>query len=144
MSTAQPGGDGLVEGPLQRRPDRLSSLNLARDSLTSRCLGPRRGRMNGRLIWVSCSEDSSILPSRPPPASVGGHSCRGQVHALGVLERLDQPVDDPLVQSSRELELPAVDFTSNTPSPISSSETSKVPPPRSTPGRLVAPSLSSP
>ena len=40
----------------------VSSLNLARVSFTSRCLGPSEvAVMKGRLIWVSCTEDSSIL-----------------------------------------------------------------------------------
>ena len=39
-----------------------SSLSLARVSRTSRCFGPEASAvMNGRLICVSCAEESSIL-----------------------------------------------------------------------------------
>jgi len=61
-------------------------------------LGPSEvAVMKGRLIWVSCNEESSILAFSPPPAVAGWPSCRWTGRRLGVLERLDQPVDDPLV-----------------------------------------------
>ena len=68
----------------------MSSLNLARVSLTSRCLGPSDvAVMNGRLIWVSCTEDSSILAFSAASfrRCMAILSCR-QVDALGVLELL--------------------------------------------------------
>jgi hypothetical protein len=62
--TLEPGVlDGLLERARQASTrSAVSSLNLARVSLTSRCLGPSEvAVMKGRLIWVSCTEDSSIL-----------------------------------------------------------------------------------
>ena len=63
--------------------------------------------------------------------TLGGHPVGGQVDAVGRLELLDEVVDGLLVQSSPRWVSPCVDLTSKTPSPISSTETSKVPPPRS-------------
>jgi hypothetical protein len=61
-----------------------------------------------------------------------GHVVLAEVDAVVALEPLDQPVDDRWSQSSPpRLVSPWVDLTSNTPSPISSTDTSKVPPPRS-------------
>ena len=40
----------------------MSSWNLARVSFSSRCFGPSEvAVMNGRLIWVDWTDDSSIL-----------------------------------------------------------------------------------
>ena len=51
------------KGPLHASTrSEVSSLNLARVSFRSRCFGPSEvAVMNGRLIWVSWTEDSSIL-----------------------------------------------------------------------------------
>jgi hypothetical protein len=55
-----------------------------------------------------------------------------QIDALLLLELVGQVVDDRMSKSSPPRNVsPLVDFTSNTPSPISRMETSKVPPPRS-------------
>ena len=77
----------------------VSSLNLARVSLRSRCLGPSDvAVMKGRLIWVSCTEDSSILAF----SAASFRRCMAilslrQVDALGVLELGHQPLDDLVV-----------------------------------------------
>ena len=103
--------------------------------------------MKGRLIWVSCSEDSSIL-------AFSAASCRRWVAILSA-DRSTPSVSLNVLTSQSMIrwsqssppswELPAVDLTSKTPSPISSRETSKVPPPRSKTSTVwSAPSLSSP
>ena len=67
------------KGPLQASTrSAVSSLNLARVSLTSRCFGPSEvAVMNGRLIWVSWREDSSIF-------AFSAASCRRWVAILSV------------------------------------------------------------
>ena len=87
-------------GPLQRSSrSAVSSWNLARVSVSSRCSGPSAvAVMKGRLICVCCTCDSSIL-------AFSAASLRRCTAILSVdrstpcacLERLDQPVDDPLV-----------------------------------------------
>ena len=137
------------KGPLHESTrSAVSSLKLARVSLTSRCLGPSDvAVMNGRLIWVSWRDDSSIL-------AFSAASCRRWVAILS-LDRSTPSVSLNVFTSQSMIrwsqssppsfELPAVDLTSNTPSPISRTDTSKVPPPRSKTSTVCsAPSLSSP
>ena len=106
----------------------------ARVSFRSRCLGPSEvAVMNGRLIWVSWTEESSIL-------AFSAASLR-RCMAILSLERSTPSVSlNVLTSQSMTLSsqsspprwvLPEVDLTSKTPSPISRTDTSKVPPPRS-------------
>ena len=77
----------------------MSSWNFARVSCSSRCSGPSAvAVMNGRLIWVCCTWDSSILAFSA--ASLRRWTAMlslRQVDAVLALELLDQPVDDLLV-----------------------------------------------
>src|SRR4051812_44818274 len=125
-----------------------SSSSFARVSCRSRGFGPSCvAVMNGRLICVVIVDDSSIFAF-----SAASYSrCR----AIGSIER-STPwsfLNSPTIQSTTTLSKlspprwlsPFVDFTSKTPSPSSSTDTSNVPPPRSK-TRIVwsAPSLSRP
>jgi hypothetical protein len=61
-----------------------------------------------------------------------GHGVLREVDALVAAELRGEPVDDGLVEVvAAEVVVPAVDLTSKTPSAISSTDTSNVPPPRS-------------
>ena len=75
------------------------SWNLARLSDSSRCSGPSAvAVMNGRLIWVCWTWLSSILAfSAASLRRWAAMRSLRQVDAVGGLELLDQPVDDPLV-----------------------------------------------
>ena len=77
----------------------VSSWNLDRVNLTSRCLGPSLvAVMKGRLIvgLLHGGElDLGLLSRFLQPLQ--RHLVVGEVDALGVLERLHQPVDHPLV-----------------------------------------------
>ena len=137
------------KGPLHRSTrSAVSSLNWARVSFTSRCLGPSDvAVMNGRLIWVSWTEDSSILAFsaaswRRWVAILSADRSTPSV-SLNVLT--SQSMTFWSQSSPPSCESPEVDLTSNTPSPMSRTDTSKVPPPRSK-TRTVwsAPSLSRP
>src|SRR5487761_2303052 len=112
----------------------VSSLNLARLILMSRCLGPSAvAVMKGRFTWVSWTEESSIFafsaasfrrwtailsfPRSTPSVSL-------KVFPSHCITASSQSSPPRWVS-------PWVDFTSKTPSAISSTDTSKVPPPRS-------------
>ena len=112
----------------------MSSFSFALVSFISRCLGPLASAvMNGRLICVSWVVESSIFAF----SAASYRRCReflsadrsipwsflysATIHSTIALSQLSPP---------RWLS-PAVDFTSKTPSPISSTDTSNVPPPRS-------------
>ena len=89
--------------------------------------------MNGRLISVSLVEESSIFAFSAPSF----------IRCIAILSvEISIPVEDLNFSTSQSitfssqssppnLESPAVDFTSKTPSDISKTETSKVPPPKS-------------
>ena len=89
--------------------------------------------MNGRLICVSCTVDSSILAF----SAASFRRCR----AILSWDRstpsvfLNSVTSHSMTLSSQSsppsFVFPEVDFTSKTPSPMSSTETSNVPPPRS-------------
>ena len=125
----------------------MSSFSFARLSFISRCFGPLWSAvMNGRLIWVSWVVESSIFAfsaasysrwreflsaDRSIPWS---RLYSATIHSTIALSQLSPP---------RWLS-PAVALTSNTPSPISSTETSNVPPPRSKTRIVWSDSLSRP
>ena len=77
----------------------MSSWNFARLSVRSRWSGPSLvAVMNGRLIVVSCSEESSIFAfSAASLRRCDGHLVGREVDAVRVLELGDHPVDDALV-----------------------------------------------
>ncbi len=126
----------------------MISSSFARVSCRSRCFGPSCVAVtNGRLICVVIVDDSSIFAfsaasyrrwsamrscARSMPWSFLNSAT---IQSTTALSKLSPP---------RWLS-PAVDFTSKTPSPSSSTDTSNVPPPRSK-TRMVwsAPSLSRP
>ena len=103
-------------------------------SFSSKCWGPASlAVINGKFISVSLVEDNSIFAFSAPSWTLW--------MAILSFER-SIPVDDlnfSINQSMTlwsqssppNLESPEVDFTSNTPSEISNTETSNVPPPRS-------------
>ena len=120
-------------GPLQASTrSAVISLNLARVSLRSRCLGPSEvAVMKGRLIWVSCTDDSSILAF----SAASFRRCRAILSADRSTPSvfLNSVTSQSMMRWSQSSPprwvLPEVDFTSKTPSPISRIDTSKVPPP---------------
>ena len=137
-----------LTGPTTRSSrSEVSSASFARVRRVSRCFGPEASAvMNGRLICVSCVVESSIL-------AFSAASYR-RWRAIGSADR-SMPWDlrnSATSQSTIALSKlspprwlsPAVDLTSNTPSPISSTDTSKVPPPRSNTRIVWSDSLSSP
>ncbi len=108
--------------------------NSARESFSSRCSGPDSVRLRyGRWIVVSAALDSSIL-------AFSACSCSRCMAILSPVRSVPYLFLNCFTshstirwsQSSPPRWLsPLVAFTSKTPSPISSSDTSKVPPPRS-------------
>ena len=148
------GDPGVGDGPLEGAP---ASVEEGRGQFLE--LGPAQrvvevqrtlvgGRHEGQVDlgrWGLGQLDLGLLGRLLE--TLHGHRVRRQVHAVVAPERRHQPVDHgPRPQSSPpSLVSPAVDFTSKTPSPSSSTDTSKVPPPRSK-TRMVwsAASLSSP
>jgi hypothetical protein len=117
---------------LTRSSTRLSSL--ARRQLQVRCFGTGLvGGDEGQVDLGLVEDDSSIL------AFLGSfleplqrQLVVAQVDALVLLELVGEIVDERMSKSSPPRKVsPLVDFTSNTPSPISRIETSNVPPPRS-------------
>ena len=126
----------------------VSSLNFARVSLRSRCLGPSAvAVMNGRLIWVSWTVDSSILAFSAASLSrwVAILSAARSTPSVFLNSVTSQAITLSSQSSPPSWVSPAVDFTSKTPSAISRTETSKVPPPRSNTRTVCsAPSLSRP
>ena len=112
----------------------MSSWNFERLSESSRCSGPSAvAVMNGRLIDVSWSDDSSIFAFsaasfRRWPAIL---SAARSTPCAFLNSATIQSMTRWSQSSPPRCVLPAVDFTSNTPSPSSSTDTSNVPPPRS-------------
>ena len=110
-------------GPLQASTrSAVSSLNLARVSFRSRCLGPSEvAVMKGRLIWVSCTDDSSIFAF----SAASFRRCRAILSAdrstpsVFLNSVTSQSMTRWSQSSPPRWVLPEVDFTSNTPSPIS-------------------------
>ena len=112
----------------------VSSSNLARVSVRSRCLGPFSSAvMNGRLMAELIVVESSILAF-----SAASYSrCSAILSTLRSMPWLC--LNSATIQSTTALSKlspprcvsPLVERTSNTPSPRSRMETSKVPPPRS-------------
>ncbi len=126
----------------------MSSWNLARVSCSSRCLGPSAvAVMKGRLTWVDWVDDSSILAFSAASFSRWAAilSLARSTPSLDLNCATSQSMTRWSQSSPPRLVSPCVDLTSKTPSPISSTETSKVPPPRSN-TKMVwsAPSLSRP
>ncbi len=118
-----------------QRSKRLSQICsiFARVSCTFRCFGPEASAvMNGRLMSTDAVEDRAIL-------AFSASSLR-RWRAIGSLRRSMPLSFLKLSTSTRSAPRPVVTaevgvavvaFTSKTPSPISSTETSNVPPPRS-------------
>ncbi len=111
-----------------------SCSSFGRVSRTFMCFGPEASAvMNGRLMSVSCAEESSIL-------AFSAASFRRWM-AIGSLPRsipwsfLNSSSSHSMIRwsmlSPPRWVSPLVDFTSTTPSPTSRIEMSKVPPPKS-------------
>jgi hypothetical protein len=97
------------------------------------CLGPLASAvMKGRLISYCCEELSAIFAfSASSLMRCRASGCRRSPSRVP-LEIVQNPVDQAVVPVvAPRWVSPLVAFTSNTPSPISSTEMSKVPPPRS-------------
>jgi molecular chaperone DnaK len=111
----------------------VNSFSLARVSRMSRCLGPLESAvMKGRLICVSWVVESSILAFSA--ASYRRWRAIGSAGSMpwDFLNSLTSQSTMVLSKLSPPRWLsPAVALTSKTPSPISSTDTSNVPPPRS-------------
>ena len=103
--------------------------------------------MNGRLIVVSWTAESSILAFSAASFSRCSAilSFDRSTPSVSLNDFTSQSMTRWSQSSPPRWVLPEVDLTSKTPSPISRTETSNVPPPRSN-TRIVwsAPSLSSP
>src|SRR5579859_7140991 len=124
------------------------SSSFARVSCRSRCFGPSAVAVTkGRLICVVIVDDSSIF-------AFSAASYRRWSAILSAARSMPWSfLNSPTIQSTTALSKlspprwlsPAVDFTSKTPPPSSSTDTSNVPPPRSK-TRIVwsTPSLSRP
>ena len=108
--------------------------NFARDSFSCRCFGPDASAvMNGRLISVSITEESSIFAFSAPSFSrwrtvrsfdrsiPWSFLNSAMIHSISRWSMLSPP----------RCVSPFVDFTSTTLSPTSRMEMSKVPPPKS-------------
>ena len=100
----------------------------------SKCFGPVLSAvMNGKLIFVCCIPDNSILAF----SAASFNLCIALLSADKSipLSFLNSATKYLIIASSKSsppsLLLPLVAKTSNTPSPISSIETSNVPPPKS-------------
>jgi len=112
----------------------INSSNFALVNVMSKCFGPVASAvMNGKLICVCCIPESSILAFSAASFSL----C---IAILSVfrsipLDFLNSDTKYSIILSSKSsppsLVFPFVANTSNTPSPISSIETSNVPPPKS-------------
>mmetsp|Transcript_50220 Transcript_50220/g.160956 ORF Transcript_50220/g.160956 Transcript_50220/m.160956 type:complete len:359 (+) Transcript_50220:420-1496(+) len=122
-------------GILQRSTrSEVSSSNLARVMVVSMCLGPSAvAVMKGRLIWAWVPEESSFL-------AFSAASVRRWRACLSVIRLMPSAFSKSLARkltmrlsksSPPRWVSPEVESTSNTPSPTSSTDTSKVPPPRS-------------
>ena len=123
------------KGSLQRSSrSAVICSNCERVSETSMCSGPSGvAVMKGRLIWVCCTCDSSILAF----SAASFRRCAAMRSAArsmpwAALKSLTIQSMIRWSQSSPPRWVsPWVDFTSKTPSPISRMDTSNVPPPRS-------------
>src|SRR3954463_8372440 len=125
----------------------VSSLSLERDRRMSRCLGPDWSAVtNGSEICVSCVVDSSTLAFSAASNSRCSAilSCDRSMPWEALNSATIQSTIDLSKLSPPRWLSPAVDLTSNTPSPSSSTDTSNVPPPRSKTRIVWSPSLSSP
>ncbi len=108
--------------------------SLARVSLMFRCLGPPASAViKGRLTSVCVELDSSTLAC----SAASLRRCRASLSSRKSIacSFLNSSARYSMMRWSKSSPprnvSPFVDFTSNTPSPISSTEISKVPPPRS-------------
>ena len=124
-----------LSGPIVRctRPS-TSDSSFARVSFIVMCLGPEASAViNGRLISVSITDDSSILAFSP----ASFRRCNAMRSLLRSMpsDFLNSDVIHSTTSWSKSSPprwvSPLVDFTSTTPSPTSSTEMSNVPPPRS-------------
>mmetsp|Transcript_43245 Transcript_43245/g.125963 ORF Transcript_43245/g.125963 Transcript_43245/m.125963 type:complete len:230 (-) Transcript_43245:772-1461(-) len=120
----------------RQRSMRLETIcsNLARVMVSSMCFGPVASAvMNGNEIFASPTPDNSILAFSA--ASVRRWSaCRSFKRSIPSLRRKSSASQSTIFLSKSSpprCVSPFVDRTSQTPSPTSSTETSKVPPPRS-------------
>jgi len=89
--------------------------------------------MKGRLIWVSWTDDSSILAFSEASfrRCMAILSFERSTPSVSLKVLTSQSMTFSSQSSPPSLVFPEVDFTSKTPSPISSTDTSNVPPPRS-------------
>jgi len=115
-----------------RSPTSCSSF--ARLSATFRCFGPLASAvMNGRLMSVLCELDSSHFAFSA--ASFRRCSAIASLDKSMPFSFLNSATSQSMIRWSKSSPprcvSPLVAFTSNTPSPISSTEMSNVPPPRS-------------
>ncbi len=115
-----------------RSPTSCSSF--ARLRVTFRCFGPLASAvMNGRLMSVLCELDSSHLAFSA--ASFSRCSAMGSLDRSMPWSFLNSVTSQSMTRWSKSSPprcvSPLVAFTSNTPSPMSSTEMSNVPPPRS-------------
>ena len=103
-------------------------------SFSSKCWGPASlAVIKGKFISVSLVEDSSILAFSAPSwilwTAILSFDKSIPVDDLNL--SINQSITRWSQSSPPSFESPEVDLTSNTPSEISSIETSKVPPPKS-------------
>mmetsp|Transcript_57951 Transcript_57951/g.164989 ORF Transcript_57951/g.164989 Transcript_57951/m.164989 type:complete len:255 (+) Transcript_57951:805-1569(+) len=108
--------------------------NFALDSVSSMCFGPVASAvMNGRDTLASCTPDSSTFAFSA--ASVkrckACLSCNKSMPSAFLKPSANQSTMTLSKSSPPRWVSPLVESTSQTPSPTSSTETSKVPPPRS-------------
>ena len=136
------------QGPTVRSTRSSTSASyLARLSLMLRCFGPEASAViNGRLISVSVVVESSIFAFSP--SSFRRWRAILSVRRSMPCSLLNSSASQLTIRISKSSPprnvSPLVDFTSNTPSPISRMETSNVPPPRSNTAIFSSPFLSSP
>ncbi len=128
-----------------RSSTRLSSFDLV--SLILRCLGPEASAViKGRLMVVSMVVESSIFAFSPSSL----RRCKAILSWRRSIpwSRLNSSASQFTMRISKSSPprkvSPLVDFTSNTPSPISRIDISNVPPPRSKTAIFSSPFLSSP
>ena len=111
-----------------------SCSNLERLRSMFKCFGPEASAvMNGRLMFVFCEPDSSILAF----SAASFNRCMAMASLLRSTpsDFLNSSMRNWMMRPSKssppKCVSPLVDFTSNTPSPSSRIEMSNVPPPRS-------------
>ena len=147
---ATPASDSACSNGMRQRSMRSAviSWKRARLSDSSRCSGPSAvAVMNGRLICVCWTWLSSILAFSA--ASLRRWAAMRSFARSTPWADLNCCTSQSMTRWSQSSPprwvSPWVDFTSNTPSPISSTDTSKVPPPRSNTSTVSSsPPLSSP